>query len=93
MAIGPVQNSVNGSLPKVQCFGFQCLDMVIYSNVFAMWLCHAAEQCKAEEVIAVLTFSRKLLLQILKHLFTEDYKNHVRHFYYEIGAQKKLTIA
>ena len=93
MAIGPVQNSVNGSLPKDQCIGFHCLGTVIYSNVFAMWLCHAAEKCKAEEVIAVLTFSRKLLLQILKYLFTEDYKNYVRHFYYKIGAQKELTIA
>lgn len=58
-----------------------------------MWLCHAAQQCKAEEAIAVLTFSRQLLLQILKYLFSEDYKNHVRHFHYEIGAQKELTIA
>lgn len=63
--------------------------MVIYSNAFAMWLCHAAEQCKAEEATTVSIFSRNLLLQILKYLFTEDYKNHVRHFYYEKLVHKR----
>lgn len=44
--INPVQNSLNGSFPEGQSIRFQCLAMIIFSNVYATWLCHATEQIR-----------------------------------------------